>query len=63
MIGSAHYEVGAAGHAKAKTIALTLIVLAWSIFAFGAVKYGFENQLPLAYISTAICSVPNIRAC
>ncbi len=32
------------GHAKAKTIALTLIVLAWSIFAFGAVKYGFDRE-------------------
>ncbi len=33
------------GHAKAKTIALTLVVLAWSIFAFGAVKYGFDREL------------------
>ncbi len=32
------------GHAKAKTIALTLVVLAWSIFAFGAVKYGFDRE-------------------
>ncbi|MCZ6804841.1 MAG: hypothetical protein O7D86_13165, partial [Proteobacteria bacterium] len=31
------------GHAKRKTIALTLGVLAWSIFAFGAVKYGFDR--------------------
>ncbi len=31
------------GHAKAKTIALTLGVLAWSIFAFGAVKYDFDR--------------------
>ncbi len=30
------------GHAKRKTIALTLGVLVWSIFAFGAVKYGFD---------------------
>ncbi len=33
------------GHAKAKTIALTLVVLAWSIFAFGAVKYGFDREI------------------
>ncbi len=32
------------GHAKRKTIALTLGVLAWSIFAFGAVKYGFDRE-------------------
>ncbi len=32
------------GHAKRKTIALTLVVLAWSIFAFGAVKYGFDRE-------------------
>ncbi len=32
------------GHTKAKTIALTLVVLAWSIFAFGAVKYGFDRE-------------------
>ena len=33
------------GHTKAKTIALTLVVLAWSIFALGAVKYGFDREL------------------
>ena len=33
------------GHTKAKTIALTLVVLAWSIFAFGAVKYGFDREI------------------
>ena len=32
------------GHAKRKTVALTLGVLAWSIFAFGAVKYGFDRE-------------------
>ena len=32
------------GHANRKTIALTLGVLAWSIFAFGAVKYGFDRE-------------------
>ena len=48
------------GHAKAKTIALTLVVLAWSIFAFGAVKYGFEGEFfrglpvrPLVYLFLA----------
>ncbi len=49
------------GHAKGKTIALTLIVLAWSIFAFGAVKYGFDRELfrglpvvrPLVYLFLA----------
>ena len=32
------------GHAKGKTIALTLVVLAGSTFAFGAVKYGFDRE-------------------
>ncbi len=47
------------GHAKAKTIALTLVVLAWSIFAFGAVKYGFDREFfpgfvrPLVYLFLA----------
>ena len=31
-------------HANRKTIALTLGVLAWSIFAFGVVKYGFDRE-------------------
>ncbi len=33
-----------AGQPRKKTIALTLVVLAWSIFAFGAVKYGFDRE-------------------
>ncbi len=48
------------GHAKAKTIALTLVVLAWSIYAFGAVKYDFDRELfrelpvrPLVYLLLA----------
>ena len=49
------------GHTKAKTIALTLVVLAWSIFALGAVKYGFDRELfrglpvvrPLVYLFLA----------
>ena len=47
------------GHTKAKTIALTLVVLAWSIFAFGAVKYGFDREFfpgfvrPLVYLFLA----------
>jgi hypothetical protein len=31
------------GQGRAKTISLTLGVLAWSIFAFGAVKFGFDR--------------------
>ncbi len=38
------------GHAKAKTIALTLVVLAWSIFAFGVVKYGFDREFFLGLL-------------
>jgi len=33
-----------AGQPRQKTTALTLGVLAWSIFAFGAVKYGFDRE-------------------
>ena len=30
------------GHTQRKTIGLTLLILGWSIYAFGAVKYGFD---------------------
>ena len=47
-------------HAQGETIALTLGVLAWSIFAFGAVKYGFDREFfrglpvrPLIYLFLA----------
>ncbi len=48
------------GHAKAKTISLTVVVLAWSIFAFSAVKYGIDREFfrglpvrPLVYLFLA----------
>ncbi len=55
-----YFTLKESGHAKAKTIALTLVVLAWSIFAFGAVKHGFEGEFfrglparPLVYLFLA----------
>ncbi len=42
------------GHAKAKTIALTIGVLSWSIYAFGAVKYGFDREFILRLVGTSI---------
>ncbi len=43
------------GHTKAKTIALTLCVLAWSIFAFGVVKYGFDREFFREFFSRIAC--------
>ncbi len=42
------------GHAKGKTIALTLVVLAWSIYAFGAVKHGFDGEFFLGLVGTSL---------
>jgi len=39
-----YFTFRVSGHTKAKTIALTLVVLAWSIFGFGVVKYGFDRE-------------------
>ncbi len=39
-----YFTFRVSGHTKAKTIALTLVVLAWSIYGFGVVKYGFDRE-------------------
>lgn len=52
-----YFTLRESGHTKAKTITLALVVLAWSVFAFGAVKHGFDREIfrglpirPLVYL-------------